>query len=549
MSAQTGVASVPPPPPSVKGVARVRMRLAGLLVDPNPVWMRELRASARLSRTPIVLAVTTGMMTLLICSVGGIASIDAEPAKVGVWLYHTFFSLAFTLVAWMGPAMAASSIAAERSGGTWEALELTGLGAPAIARGKLLGALTYVAMYLVMLAPVGGLPFLFGGVTALEVLLAFVVLGAASVLSVTFGLAMSSKFASPALAILVTLLVSIPSSIAAYLGLGVGLSFAANNLWHGVAAGAPVWLPTAYARADLGLEYVTLLVLVPLVLIGLPAWLFHEITIANMAAPSDDRSTRLRVWTLVTGPFLTATGVACGVALTDPDWFVAAVIGLFTTYLFMTFLFAGEPLGPSARVQARWQREGAGAARRFLGPGVMPASGLLLMLVFGSFAALLGAAWFTIPSPDDFRGVLAIAGYAVAFLVFATGFGAWTRARSQSSGVPRVLLLGAVFLAFVGPWIAMAITGAFSTSDRALLVAAPSPLYAFELRKLIGVATPERELAVLAGTIACFSWSLIGLGLLALAGGRVERRRLEERALRARLETSNPPQAPDAAPA
>ena len=546
MSAQTGVASIPPPPPSIRGLARLRLRLSALFVDPNPVWMRELRASARLQRTPVVLAVTTGMMTLLICSVGGLASIDSEPAKVGVWLYHTFFSLAFTLVAWMGPAMAATSIAAERSGGTWEALELTGIGAPAIARGKLLGALTYVAMYLVMLAPVGGLPFLFGGVTALEVLLAFIVLGAASVLSVTFGLAMSSKFSSPSLAILVTLLVSIPASIAAYLGLGVGLSFAANNLWHGVAAGPPVWLPTAYTRADFGIEYVTLLVLVPVVFVALPAWLFHEITIANMAAPSDDRSTRLRVWTLVTGPFLTATVVACGAALKDAGWFVMGAVGLFWMYLFVAFLFAGEPLGPSARIQARWQREGAGAGRRFLGPGVMPACTLLLFLVFGSFAALLVAAWFTLTSPDDYQGVLAIGGYSVAFLVFVTGFGAWTRSRSRSSGVPRVVLFGVLFLAFVGPWIAMAITGAFAEA-RAPLVAAPSPLYAFELRKLLGTPGPERQLGVLAGTFACFSWALIGLGLLAIAGVRVERRRAEERALKAQLEASVPPPAAAAA--
>jgi hypothetical protein len=536
LSAQTGIASVPPPLPSVRGVARLRHGFSRLLADPNPVWMRELKAAARLQRTPVVLAVITGMMTLLVCSVGGIASIDAEPAKVGVWLYHTFFSLAFTLVAWMGPAMAATGIAAERSGGTWEALELTGLGAPAIARGKFLGALTYVSMYLVMLAPVGALPFLFGGVTALEVVLAFVVLGACAVLSVTFGLAMSSKFSSPALAILVTLLVSIPCSLAAYGGLGVGLSFAANGLWHGVAGGAPVWLPTAYVRADFGVEYVTLLILLPLVLVALPAWLFHEITVANMAAPTDDRSTRLRIWTLVAGPFMTATTVACGVALDDASWFVTGEIALVGTYLFVGFLFAGEPLGPSRRVEARWQREQVGAGRRFLGPGVMRACSLLLLLVLGSFAALLAAAAVTLRTSSDRDGVLALGGYAAAFLIFVTGFAAWTRARSRASGVPRVLLLGALFLAVVGPWIAMAIAGIFETSERALLVAAPSPLYAFHLRKVISSGTTDARVAVLAGSVAAASWALIGLGLLALAGSRVERRLSEERALRAGLE-------------
>jgi hypothetical protein len=170
----------------------------------------------------------------------------------------------------------------------------------------------------------------------------------------------------------------------------------------------------------------------------------------------------------------------------------------------------------------------------------MPACTLLVFLVLGSFGALLVAAWFTLSTPEDYQGVLAIGGYSVAFLLFITGAGAWTRARSRSSGVPRVILFGALFLAFVGPWIAMAITGAFA-EERASLVAAPSPLYAFELRKVLGTPGPERQLGVLASSVACVSWALVGLGLLALAGGRVERRRAEERALKAQLEASVPP--------
>jgi hypothetical protein len=351
---------------------------------------------------------------------------------------------------------------------------------------------------------------------------------------------MSSKFSSPALAILVTLLVSIPCSISAYAGLGVGLSVAASNLWHGVAAGPPVWLPMAYTRADFGVEYVTLLILLPLVLVALPAWLFHEITIANMAAPSDDRSTRLRVWTLVAGPFMTATFIACGAALKEETWFVIGEIGLLLTYIFVAFLFAGEPLGPSRRVEARWEREGAGAGRRFLGPGVMRACSVLFLLIIGSFAALLAAAALTLSaSPDERNGVLALGGYVAAFLIFVAGFTAWTRSRSRASGVPRVLLLGALFLASVGPWIAMAIAGIFESDERALLIAAPSPFYALHLRKVIHSSSPDAPLVLMAGMVAAVAWALIGVGLAVLASSRVERRLAEERALRAGLEASN----------
>ena len=51
--------------------------------------------------------------------------------------------------------------------GTGEAVIMTGLPPKTIARGKFLSAFTNISMYIVMLAPVGALSFLFGGVTAL----------------------------------------------------------------------------------------------------------------------------------------------------------------------------------------------------------------------------------------------------------------------------------------------------------------------------------------------------------------------------------------------
>ena len=176
MSAQTGRPTVAPPAPNSRRLDRARIGLKKLEDDPNPIWMREMRQSARLQRTPVILAITTGLMALLMCSIGGFASVYSEPAKVGVALFHTFFSLAFAVVTWIAPAVAASTIASERGGRTWEALLLTGLGAVTIARGKFMAALSYISLYIVMLAPVGVLPFLFSGVSALEVVIAFLLL-------------------------------------------------------------------------------------------------------------------------------------------------------------------------------------------------------------------------------------------------------------------------------------------------------------------------------------------------------------------------------------
>jgi len=73
----------------------------------------------------------------------------------------------------VGPAIAANSIASEREGRTWEAVLLTGLSPKDITRGKFLAAFTTICLYVVVLAPVGALSFLFGGVTATEVIVAF----------------------------------------------------------------------------------------------------------------------------------------------------------------------------------------------------------------------------------------------------------------------------------------------------------------------------------------------------------------------------------------
>src|SRR2546430_6992359 len=54
-------------------------------------------------------------------------------------------------------------ILGERVGRTWEPLVLTGMSPRVVAHGKLLAALSYLGLYLAALAPVGALPFLFGG--------------------------------------------------------------------------------------------------------------------------------------------------------------------------------------------------------------------------------------------------------------------------------------------------------------------------------------------------------------------------------------------------
>ncbi len=532
MSAQTGTAP-PSGPASQRFVDRARFRVDRLRAQPNPIWIRELKQAARLTRTPVVLSVLTVLATLLMASIGGLMASEASPAKTGVVLFQVFFSLAYFIVTVIGPAVAANTIASEREGHTWEAVLLTGVRPQTIARGKFLAAYTGVGMYIVMLAPVGALPFLFGGVTALETLVAFLFLFLVALLSVAFGLAISSKMASMRGAIVVTLLLAFPMSIFAFSTLGVGLSFAAHDAWPAVARGAPVWLPTAYERAPFGIEYVIFLLALPIASVALPAWLLYEVTVANLTSVTDDHSFGVKRWFLAALPVLL---VACAlpIAVTrSGDKQAAAIAALSTLSMFLAFvvfMFAGDPVGPSRRVTLQWDRQGASRLRRFLGPGVMRSAALLIgagVAAYGLLGAAGALAVATSGAPGAASktwGVALFLAYAAGFFVFTVGLAAWLRARSGTTLVTRVLLFAVLFAVAVGPWIVGAIAGALADTGGfrdAFVVAAPSPFYAFFMLDAVGRSDPGSVL--IAGLAATVGWVAVGLGFLAAGRSRCAR--------------------------
>jgi len=532
MSAQTGTPSFVPPPPSARAIDRARTRFRKAQKEPNPVWIRELKQAARLSHTPFILMTVTGLMALLMCAIGGIGSVTGNPASTGMALFHTFFSLAFFVVCLVGPAVAANSVASEREGRTWEAVILTGLSPKVVAWGKFMSAFTSVSMYIVMLAPVGALPFLFGGVTAVEVIVAFAFLFLFATLSVAFGLAISSKMASGRTAIALTLLLAVPLAATAYLGGGLGLSFAAHELWPAVLGGPPVWLPTAYERAPFSIEYVTFLVLIPIATVVLPAWFFYEVTVANLTSWSDDRSTGLKRWFAVMTPLLTVSSIvpAAAASMRDPSVaFIVALCVAMSFLVFAVFVFVGEPVGPSRRVIVHWDRTGAGLLTRFFGPGLMRTTALVVIMGIGSLLLIAAAgavvSWFsplvTGPRLLQVERIAAMVGYSAAWFVFLAGFGAWVRARSSTAGVARLMLLVAIFFSGAGPWLLAAIAGVIADSpgsSDAWVVAAPSPFYVFLM--ISELDSSRGEFVVAAGALCAVAWAMIGVGLLAAASSK-----------------------------
>jgi len=510
---------------------------------PNVLWMREMRQAVRLERTPWILFAITLVMTMLMCTIGGLAgSSSAAPHTIGATLFQTFFSLAFFVVVLVGPAMAANGIASEREGRTWEAVMLTALSAKEIARGKFLAAYTTIALYIVVLAPVGALAFVFGGVTATEVFVAFVFLFLIAGLAVAFGLAISSLMSSQRGALVVTLIAAVVGGVFVYSTFGVGLSELVSRLWPEVPRGSPVWLPVAYSRAPFGLDYAVLLVLIPVVCTVLPAWFLYEVTVANLSAPADDRTTGLKRWLVVSAPvFAVCCAAPSALAQGTSDRLALSIAGMATFsgfFAFAALLFVFDAAGPSRRVRVQWERAGAGAVRRFFGPG-LARSGLVVLalgalgiaLIVGLDVALLHMSDVANGNDTDETAVkrmLFFAAYAAPFGCFVVGLCTYVRSRTRGPWIARLVACGILFLVCAAPWVVAAVAGAVThTSGEGTWMAlgAPSPFYVIVM--IQGASAAEPFLTNV-GFGAAGAWTVIGLALLR-AGARRSQRMLEER--------------------
>jgi hypothetical protein len=505
----------------------------------NPIWIREMRQSARLARTPVILGAVTAVLGLMMCASGGAASTSAPAAEVGAALFQTFFSLAFAIVAWVGPGVAALTIVSERTGRTWESVVMTGLSARSIVAGKFLASLTYIALYLAALAPVGALPFLFGGVTATEVVTAYALLVVFAVLAVGFGLSVSSGAKSPAMALLVTLPFSAGASLVTYFGLGIGLSFAAHEVWPAVSQGMPVWLPAAYARADFDRHYFVYLLVLPATLAVLLAGFFHAVSVANLSDPSDDRGFSLKRWFIVAALAVAGLGHLLMWTARSEAW-ILALIGIGVAWLLSLSTLmglAGEPVGPSRRVLAQWAKTKPGSLRRFLGPGLVRAA--VLVVVVGAASALLLSVTSVVKElragrTEHALGIGLCTGYGIALLAFLAGFVVFIRSSGLRRADPRALVLLALFLATFGPLLAAAIVGITSSSDNSFVIAAPSPFYAFAfLERSVGL-TGGPSLGAAYRAIA--GWTALGAVLGALGARRLRTQQRAEEALGRDLE-------------
>jgi hypothetical protein len=237
--------------------------------------------------------------------------------------------------------------------------------------------------------------------------------------------------------------------------------------------------------------------------------------------------------------------------------------------LFALFVLATDPPGPSRRILAQWQRNGASALRRFMGPGIAKTA-LLLVVVFGGTLAIFFATGVYLdtyglpsspfalsPFPPRTTHTLEMAyfgAYALAFYGFLCGFTVFLRSRQQGRFSLRALLALVTFAAFTLPLFVAAILKVAGTDKAALPLAAPSPIFVFAMiMQATGKGSSLGFEAVTPGLIAIGGWAALGLVLGVVGAARARRQsraqELSWKALDERLAAEDGAQAEEAPPA
>ena len=181
------------------------------LAELNPLLTKELRGRMRGWRA---IGIMTGYLFLL----GGVTWLvyllisttasesDITSAQLGKFLLGTVVVFQFFFVALLAPAFTAGIITGEREKQTYDLLMTTLLRPRSIILGKMGAALAWLLLLVLAVVPLSSLSFLLGGVALEELVLALVVLLAATFFYGAIGLFWSSVMRSTIAAVVLALL-------------------------------------------------------------------------------------------------------------------------------------------------------------------------------------------------------------------------------------------------------------------------------------------------------------------------------------------------------
>ena len=160
----------------------------------NPVTVKELRGRMRGRRAFAVLTlyllILSGVLAVVYLAysadVSGPGATTARTAGKG--LFAAVLAVQVFLVAFIGPAFTAGAISGERERQTFDLLRTTLLSAESFVLGKLISALSYVFLLVLVSIPLQSIAFLLGGLSLAELVISQALIVVAAVAYALYGL-------------------------------------------------------------------------------------------------------------------------------------------------------------------------------------------------------------------------------------------------------------------------------------------------------------------------------------------------------------------------
>lgn len=207
----------------------------------NPVTVKELRGRMRGRRAFAVLTlyllILGGVITVVYLAytgnVGGPGNSAARTAGKG--LFAAVLAVQAFLVAFIGPAFTAGAISGERERQTFDLLRTTLLSAESFVLGKLISALSYVFLLVLVSIPLQSIAFLLGGLSLAELVVSQVVILVAAVTYALYGLWCSAAMRTTLAATVTTfagmLFITFGTPLLAGMAAVIGSTFAVTVPW------------------------------------------------------------------------------------------------------------------------------------------------------------------------------------------------------------------------------------------------------------------------------------------------------------------------------
>jgi ABC-type transport system involved in multi-copper enzyme maturation permease subunit len=168
----------------------------------NPVTVKELRGRMRGRRAFAVLTlyllILSGLITVVYLAYSGNAAGPGSSAArtAGKGLFAVVLAVQVFLVAFIGPAFTAGAISGERERQTFDLLRTTLLSAESFVLGKLISALSYVFLLVLVSIPLQSIAFLLGGLSLTELVISQLLILVAAVTYALYGLWCSAAMRS-----------------------------------------------------------------------------------------------------------------------------------------------------------------------------------------------------------------------------------------------------------------------------------------------------------------------------------------------------------------